>query len=47
MLTSQIAMIGTQRSRSLDFPAKPVLPQGGLVESLQGLANIPAEEAAG
>lgn len=47
LLTSQVAMIGTQRSRSLDFPARPPLPQGGLVESLQGLANAPIEEPTG
>ncbi|NEQ33517.1 MAG: chloride channel protein, partial [Leptolyngbya sp. SIO4C5] len=42
LLTSQIAMIGTQRSRTLEDMAAPALPQNQLVMGLQNIANAPS-----
>ncbi len=44
VMTSQVSMIKTQRSRSLEI-ASPALPQGGLVKSLQLIASAPLKES--
>jgi len=44
IMTSQVSMIPTQRSRRLDEIASPALPQKGLVKSFQQIASAPLNE---
>lgn len=44
VLTSQIAMIGTQRSRSLEAEQPPVWEQNGLVASIQQMTQLPKKK---
>jgi len=45
IMTSQVTLIQTQRSRRLDEIASPVLPQKGLVKSFQQIASAPLKES--
>jgi len=45
IMTSQVSMIKTQRSRCLDEVANPALPQEGLVKSFQQIASAPLKES--